>query len=134
MDCNACPVTLELDALFNVSQVLAHALDLQRTLCGVLDQLQDRGGLRHGIVTLLNPDTGELILRAVHNDPTQNRKLDDVRYRSGEGILGYILEHGQTVIVSRIADDPRFIDRLGIYDPEQPFVGTPIRMGSASSA
>ena len=69
MDCNACPITLELDALFNVSQVLAHSLDLQKTLCGVLDELQDRGGLRHGIVTLLNPESGELILRAVHDDP-----------------------------------------------------------------
>jgi Nif-specific regulatory protein len=130
MDCNSCPITLELDTLFNVSQVLAHSLDLQRTLSGVLNELQDRGGLRHGIVTLLNPDSGELILRAVHDDPARNRKLDEVRYRSGEGIIGQILERNETVIVPRIADEPRFIGRLGVYDPEQPFVATPIRMGT----
>jgi Nif-specific regulatory protein len=130
MDCNLCPITLELDTLFNVSQVLAHSLDLQRTLCGVLNELQERGGLRHGIVTLLHPDSGELILRAVHDDPAQNRKLDDVRYRTGEGIIGQVLEKGETVIVPRIADEPRFIGRLGVYDPDKPFVATPIRMGA----
>ena len=31
-DCKACPINLELDALFNVSQVLAHSQDVQRTL------------------------------------------------------------------------------------------------------
>ena len=120
MDCNTCPITNELSALFNVTQVLAHSLDLQHTLSGVLDELQDRGGLRHGIVTLLNPESGELILRAVHDDPVPDRKLEEVRYKSGEGIIGQILEQGETLIVPRIADEPRFVDRLGVYDSEQP--------------
>ena len=30
----------------------------------------------------------------------------------------------------RIADEPRFIGRLGVYDPEKGFVATPIRMGT----
>ncbi|WP_205678964.1 nif-specific transcriptional activator NifA [Aquisphaera insulae] len=130
MDCKDCPITLELDTLFNVSQVLAHSLDLQRTLCGVLHELQDRGGLRRGMVTLLNPDSGELILRAVHDDSSRDRKLDDIRYRSGEGIIGLILEQAETVIVPRIADEPRFISRLGLYQPDLPFIATPIRMGA----
>ncbi len=128
-DCNACPITQELDALFNVSRVLAHSLDLQKTLSGVLQELHDRGGLSHGMVTLLNPESGELILRAVHNDVVGDRNLHDVRYRSGEGVIGHILETGATVVIQRIADEPRFVGRLGLYDPALPFIGTPIRMG-----
>ena len=125
-DCKACPINLELDALFNVSQVLAHSQDVQRTLRGVLKELQERGGLRHGIVTLLNPESGELILKAVHDDPNTDRKLDEVRYCNGEGIIGQILEKGETIIVRRIADEPRFLGRLKVYNPELPFIATPI--------
>ena len=128
-DCSACPVTVELNAVFNVSQVLAHSLDVQRTLCEVLEELNDRGKMKHGIVTLLDPDSGELILRAIHGDPTPGRKLEGVRYRPGEGIIGRILEDGETVVVERIADEPRFVNYLGVYDPELPFIAAPIRMG-----
>jgi len=129
-DCSTCPITVELNALFKVSQVLAHSLDVQRTLCKVLEELSDRGDMKHGIVTLLDPESGELILRAIHNDPAPDRKLDRVRYRSGEGILGCVLDSGEMVVVPRIADEPRFIDRLGVYNPELPFIAAPIRMGS----
>jgi len=120
---------VELNALFNVSQVLAHSLDVQRTLVKVLEELNERGDMKHGMVTLLDPDTGELILRAIHNDPAPDRKLEHVRYRHGEGIIGRILECGETVKVARIADEPRFIDRLHVYNPELPFIAAPIRMG-----
>jgi len=129
-DCSTCPITVELNALFSVSQVLAHSLDVQRTLCKVLEELNDRGDMKHGIVTLLDPESGELILRAIHNDPAPDRKLDRIRYRSGEGIIGRILEGGETVVVARIADEPRFINHLGVYNPELPFIAAPIRMGS----
>jgi len=122
-------MTQELDALFSVSQVLSHSLDLQKTLSGVLQELHDRGGLTHGMVTLLNPESGELILRAVHNDTVNGRTLEEVRYRAGEGVVGHILDTGETVVVERIANEPRFIGRLGVYDPNLPFIGTPIRMG-----
>ena len=128
-DCKSCPITQELDALFSVSQVLAHSLDLQKTLSGVLQELHDRGGLTHGMVTLLDPESGELILRAVHDDMVQDRRLEEIRYRAGEGVIGHILETGTTVVVQRIANEPRFMGRLGVYDPELPFIGTPIRMG-----
>ena len=122
MDCNSCPITRELDTLFSVSQVLAQSLDLQKTLSGVLQELHDRGGLSKGIVTLLNPESGELILRAVHNDTVQERRLEEVRYKMGEGIVGHILEIDQTVIVEHIANEPRFVGRLGVYDPDLPFI------------
>jgi Nif-specific regulatory protein len=129
-DCSTCPITLDLNAVFSVSQVLAHSVDIHRTLAKVLEELHDRGNMQHGMVTLLDPEKGELILRAIHNDPNPERKLDRVRYRVGEGIIGCILEGGETRVVARIADEPRFIDRLGIYDPNLPFIAAPIHLGS----
>ena len=47
-------------------------------------------------------------------------------------MVGAILELGDTVVVKRIADEPRFLDRLGLYDPQLPFIGVPIRVGEGS--
>ncbi|MGD8570420.1 MAG: nif-specific transcriptional activator NifA [Gammaproteobacteria bacterium] len=114
----------ELDTLFRVSQVLSQSLNLSETLQGVLLQIHEKGGLRNGMVSLVQPDKGEMLLSAVHGDPN----VDEVRYRSGEGIVGSILEEGRTVVVKRISDEPRFLGRLGLYDKDLPFIGVPIRV------
>ncbi len=115
---------------FSVSQILAHSLDLRRTLSDVLQELENRVNLTRGIVTLLDAESGDLILEAMIGPDGTIFKPADIRYRSGEGILGQILAEGQTIVVSRIADEPRFIGRLGIYDPELPFIAVPIRLGT----
>ena len=115
-------------APFNVSQVLAHALDLQKTLTGVLINCKT-GGLAARDRDPAQPGKRRADPAGGARRPGPDRKLDEVRDRSGEGIIGKILERGETLIVPKIADEPRLIDRLGgIYDPEQPYVATPIRM------
>jgi len=54
---------------------------------------------------------------------------EPVRYGPGEGLMGTILDAGCTIVVERIADEPRFLGRLGLYDPDLPFIGSPIRVG-----
>ena len=129
-DCASCPITVERDMLFSVSQILAHSNDLRKTLSDVLQELENRVHLSRGIVTLLDPESGDLILVAMINPDGTVVKPEGIRYKSGEGILGQILECGETVVVDRIADEPRFIGRLGIYDPNLPFIAVPIRLGS----
>jgi Nif-specific regulatory protein len=53
-----------------------------------------------------------------------------VRYLPGEGVLGMVLERGERLVLPRLADEPRFLDRLRLYDRELPLIGVPIRAGS----
>jgi Nif-specific regulatory protein len=117
----------ELEALFQVSRVLSRSLDLHETLHAVLEVLHEHAGMQRGMVTLLDPDSGELLVSAVHSDDPE--RAGNVRYRPGEGVVGGILELGDTVVVKRIADESRFLDRLGLYDSQLPFIGVPIRVG-----
>ncbi len=43
--------------------------------------------------------------------------------------MGAILDEGYTIVVERIADEPRFLGKLNLYDPALPFIGAPIRVG-----
>jgi Nif-specific regulatory protein len=117
----------QLNALYEVSRVLSRSLDLRETLREVLRVLNDHGGLSYGLVCLADAERRVLLVSALHN--AQALPVESVRYRAGEGVIGRILERNETWILPRIGDEPRFLGRLRIYDPELPFVGVPIRIG-----
>ena len=118
---------IELDTLYRVSQVLGRSLNLRETMQGVLKVLHEQGSLSNGMVSLVDNETGELMVSALHGD--RPRAIDTVRYRPGEGIVGTILARAEPLIVRRISDEPRFLDRLGLYNAELPFIGVPINIG-----
>lgn len=124
-------VEAQLEALYKVSQVLSRSLNLNETLEGVLKKLHDLAGMRQGMVTLLEPESGELLLCAVHRDDGAADGIGDeaqVRYRPGEGIVGAIMERGETIVIERVRDEPRFLSRLNLYETNLGFIGVPIRV------
>jgi len=118
---------VELATLYRVSEVLSCSLDLRETMQGVLKVLHEQGSLSYGMVSVVDEETGELLVSALHDERT--RPMESVRYRPDEGIVGAILSSAEPVIVRRIADEPRFLDRLGVYKPDLPFIGVPINIG-----
>jgi len=121
-------VEAELEALFQVSKVLSKSLYLQETLHSVLDVLHEYAGMERSMVTLLQPESGDLLVSAIHGG--NGGQAEEVRYQHGEGVVGTILMRDEMVVIERIADEPRFLGKLGIYDPELSFIGVPIRIGS----
>jgi len=115
----------ELDILYLVSQVLSRSLNLQETLAEVLKLLHDEGQLSYGMVSILDEENGELQVIALHGHAVSLSKK--VRYRPDEGIVGDIMQQAEPVVLRRIADEPKFLGRLGVYDVNLPFIGVPIR-------
>jgi len=118
---------IELATLYRVSEVLSCSLDPRETMQGVLKVLHEQGSLSYGMVSLVDEETGELLVSALHDESP--RPMESVRYRPGEGIVGTILSGAEPIIVRRISDEPRFLDRLGVYKPDLPFIGVPINIG-----
>jgi len=120
----------ELESLYLVSQVLSRSLDFRETLTEVLKALNDSGNLRHGMICLLDEQSGDLLVTALHENPTP---FNTVRYKPGEGVVGAIMESGEPMAVRRISEEDRFLDRLGVYDPDMPFIGVPIPIGDQTA-
>ncbi len=116
----------ELETLYHVSQVLSRSLDMKATLTELLRVLDEGVGLEKGMVSLLEPDSGGLLVTAVHGMGTL--LADDVRYHPGEGVVGMVMSEGEQVVIPRLAEEPRFLDRLGLYDKKLPLIGVPIRV------
>jgi Nif-specific regulatory protein len=116
---------LLLAALYAVSRVLSRSLAFNETLRDVLRVLHDEAGLNHGMISVVDPQSGNLTAHALHHPAG----LGDVTYQPGEGILGLMLEKPRTVMLNRVADEPRFLNRLGVYQQELPFIAVPIKVG-----
>jgi Nif-specific regulatory protein len=114
------------DTIYRVSQVLSRSLDYRQTLREVLDVLAG-AGLSRGLVSVVDPDSGDLTVTAVHG--LDAAAFMPVRYQTGEGVLGLVLEDGKTIVVDNVGRDQRFLNRLGIYDPALPFIAAPIAAG-----
>lgn len=113
-----------LTAVFQVSQRMALPGDTHETIKDILAVLDTGMGYRHGIVTLVDKSSGDLLVEAVHGISKERYK--DVRYRKGEGITGLILETSSPLAIPVVRRDPRFLNRLAIYDPDSAFIGVPI--------
>ncbi len=131
LECHEDLLEMQLAALFAVSSVLSRSLDLNQTLCEVLEVLHQGGRLSKGMVSLVDQDTGDLLVSALHDGDVA--PFESVRYQPGEGVIGRILAQNQPWVVARVADEPRFLGKLGVYDPELPFIGVPIRMGESGA-
>lgn len=118
-------IEAELDTLYLISQVLNSTHDLHSKLQAVLELLHKRSGMRSGIITLKEIESDSLIVSAVHAN-ADSQLTQSIRYHPGEGVMGAVLDEGCTIVVEKIADEPRFLGRLGLYEPELPFIGSPI--------
>jgi len=115
-------VESELDTLFLVSQLLNSTHDLRSKLKGILEILHKRSGLHFGMITLRDVDDDSMSICEIYGEGIDR----SVRYQPGEGLVGAILDEGCTIVVERIADEPRFLSRLGVYNPDLPFIGSPL--------
>lgn len=120
-------IRAELETLYLVSQVISKSVELEQTLSEVLKLLHDQGRLFNGMVSLIDEDSNDLLVCAVY-DNNDDMPIEKIRYQPGEGLVGIILQSSESLVVERLADDPRFLGRLGVYDTELPFIGVPIKI------
>jgi Nif-specific regulatory protein len=118
---------LLLAALYAVSRVLSRSLAFNETLRDVLRVLHDEAGLARGLISVVDQESGKLSIHTLYNP--NGPELEDVQYGPGEGIIGLVLEKQRTVKLARVADEPRFLNRQGIYQPDLPFIAVPIKVG-----
>jgi Nif-specific regulatory protein len=123
---------VELSLLFEISQILERSMDLRNTVAPVLASIAKHTGMVRGTLTLLNRQSGELYIEAAHGlSPSQQVRG---HYQAGEGIIGRVVQTGEPMIVPRISEEPRFLDRTGarkdLSKEDISFICVPIKMGT----
>ena len=118
----------KLAMLVDVSQALTGTLNLQAGLYGVLEVLERHCGALRGAVSLLEEESGMLVVEAALGYPRPGGR---VRYRLGEGVTGTVARTGTPAVVPQVSRDPRFLHRAagkGQRSEEVTFICVPISL------
>lgn len=121
----------QIEALFHISKLIATRRDQPEMFRDILDALERRLGLAHGILMLTTPDGKELVIEALRS--TDGARADTT-YRWGEGITGRVLKNGCPVVVPDVSEEPHFKGRIHGRSPGKlagvGFVCIPIILGN----
>ncbi|WP_455382659.1 nif-specific transcriptional activator NifA [Salinispira pacifica] len=122
----------ELSLLFEISQILDQSLDLKQVIHPVLKSVAEQLSMVRGTITLLNRQTGEIIIEAAYGLSESQRERG--RYRLGEGITGKVVQSGKPMVIPRISEDPEFLNRTGarkgVRNKDVSFICVPIKLGN----
>ncbi|MHB8204580.1 MAG: nif-specific transcriptional activator NifA [Desulfomonilaceae bacterium] len=122
----------ELLLLFEISQILDQSIELGDVVGPVLEAIARRMGMMRGTITLLNRQSGEIMIETAHGLSEVQKERG--RYRPGEGITGQVVKTGRPAIVPHISDEPLFLDRTGarkrLKKNDVSFICVPIKIGN----
>jgi Nif-specific regulatory protein len=100
-----------LAVLYQIARILNTGGPLNNCMKEVLRVLQDLASMNRGMISLLNSSGDRLTVDVAYGIPDYLRQK--VKYRLGEGITGQVAKTGQPVIISRLENEPAFLDRTG---------------------
>jgi len=124
---------LELQALYQISQLIGSALDIRKTLSEVLRILHET--LRMERATLvLQEEGGEQLSIAASYGLSKEEQRRGI-YRLGEGVIGRIFQSAYPFVVPDIHSEPLFLNRTGaranLPKGEISFIGVPVMLPEA---
>jgi DNA-binding response OmpR family regulator len=107
----------QLTALYEVGQALASTLDLDELLSIILREASRVLEVSIASILLLDEQSGELVFRSVTGEKSE--VLVGRRLAPGQGIAGWVAEHGEPLLIRQPQSDPRFSP---IFDEATGFV------------
>ncbi|MHB8653983.1 MAG: sensor domain-containing diguanylate cyclase [Terriglobia bacterium] len=99
-----------LSLFHEVGKTLASTLDLQKILQTIMEKISDFLHPDTWSLLMLDENTQELYFEIAIGAGANN--LKDVRLKAGEGIAGWVVEHGEPVLVEDVKGDKRFSSKF----------------------
>ena len=116
-------------ALYNATQKFASQDNLMKLLDEILYQALVVINTDHGSLLLVDEETGDLVFVLVHGDFRES--LQGYRLKKGQGIAGWVMDHGEPLIVNQPRYDPRFSTEVdtALGMTSQNLLAVPLRVG-----
>lgn len=110
----SCPRRMECELnevrlLFMISNELNQRRSISDTLYQIIKILSEHGNVVRGMIAILERGSSLIQVEAAYGLSSEARERG--KYQLGEGIIGKAIQSGSAIIVPRIAEDPRFLDR-----------------------
>jgi len=127
-------VALELQALYEIAQLIGSAVDLDSTLAEILRILHVTLRMERGTLVLLDDSGTRLVIRA--SCGLTPEEVGRGVYRVDEGVIGKVFRSSSPFVVPDVHSEPLFLNRTGArkaIDKERiSFIGVPVLLAKQS--
>lgn len=101
-----------LSALFETTRTLGISGDLDSLLDLILERARDLTGFDHCALMLVDPDSGELVVRSVLGYGEEQESVRGLRLEGGQGLTGWAVKHRTPVRVGDVSKEARYVAGL----------------------
>ncbi len=119
---------LELQSLYQISQLIGSALDLDKALSETLRILHETLRMERATLVLADETGNRLTIRASYGLTKEEQQRGI--YRLDEGVIGKIFQSASPFVVPDIRKEPLFLNRTGarknLQKDEISFIGVPV--------
>lgn len=115
-----------LRSLLGATRAVSEDLDLDTVLRRIISAAIELVGARYGALGVIDEDG--LLERFIHQGIAPEVVDEIGAPPRGHGLLGAVIEAGETIRIPRIADDPRSVGFPDHHPPMDAFLGVPIRV------
>ncbi len=119
----------EITLFYEISNALNEHLELKKSLYKVLGILSEALGMEHVTITILKQKSDEINIELAHG--MTKSAIKKGKYKLGEGITGKVIQTGKPLSVSKISEEPLFLDRTSTRRDkgDYSFICVPIKTG-----
>ncbi|HEX4416689.1 MAG TPA: sensor domain-containing diguanylate cyclase [Kofleriaceae bacterium] len=111
-------------ALFEIGKLIGSELDPGTLLTRISELICQLIGAKACSVMLLDADRKRLLAKAAYGVRTE--RMQSLSFRVGEGVAGWVVEHGQPALLADVAADPRFVVLPGDQTPIASMICVPL--------
>ncbi len=116
------------ETLLQITTELASSLELDRVLHRALHLVTEAVNAAQGSIFLLQQDTGKLIYRAALGSPkVLPPGGEEIPFRTGEGLVGWVIKNRQPVIIHNLDVDERWKKIVGQNVDHRSALAVPIQ-------
>ena len=99
----------ELTLLFEISTTLNKSRKIKDVLNPILQLIFDHTSMVRGSITILNRANSEILTQEAYGLTDEEKKRGI--YKIGEGITGEVIENEKPIIIPKVSEEPKFLDR-----------------------
>ncbi len=118
----------ETNALYRINQELVSSLDPDELMKDVVDLLQKNFGYYYAQIFVVDPATGDFVLRAGSGEVGRKLKEQNHRLSAGEGLVGHTAE-SRTAFYTNDVDGFHFFVRNSLLPDTKSELAVPVKIG-----
>jgi two-component system NtrC family sensor kinase len=119
----------DMEIVNEVVQIISTKLDTQDLLQTIVSQIADRLNCTHCTIFFPQKEKDELLLVPRVVKGISSEHIKSRRFKPGEGLVGWVFQHGESLVLDDAREDPRFAPARVKEDQPRSMLVAPVKVG-----